>query len=132
MLRLIASICLNLLANAVGLLIAALILPGFSIDTLAFITVVLLFTVVEVIAGPLIEKTASTSLPALSGGIALVTTLVGLLLTDYFSDGLTVSGLSTWVIAPLIIWLCSLLATVVLPLFLFKKILGNRSENTTH
>jgi hypothetical protein len=54
MMRLIASIVLELLANAVGLLAASWILrPAFSIDTIGFITVVAIFTAVRFILAPL-------------------------------------------------------------------------------
>jgi putative membrane protein len=123
MIRLLASTVLHLLANAAGLLIAAAVLPGFSINGVVFVTAVLIFTVTEVIAGPLIIKIALKNLPALVGGIALVTTLVGLVATDIFSDGLTISGLSTWVLATLIVWLGALIAGLALPLVIFKKTL---------
>ena len=129
MIRLLASTILHLLANAAGLIIAATVLPGFSINGVAFVTAVLIFTVTEVIAGPLMIKLALKNIPALVGGIALVTTLVGLIVTDIFSDGLTITGPSTWILATLIVWLGALLAGLVLPLVLFKKTLDRRKEN---
>jgi len=58
--------------------------------------------------------------------VALVTTFVGLLVTDTLSDGLNISGISTWIIASLIVWLCSLVAGLILPLVLFKKAVEKR------
>lgn len=129
MIRLLASTVIHLLANAVGLAVATVLLSGFSINGVAFVMAVLIFTVVEVVAGPLIMKIALKNLPALVGGIALVTTLVGLIVTDVVSDGLSISGLSTWVVATLIVWLCSLLAGLVLPLVIFKKTLAAAKNN---
>lgn len=129
MIRLLARAFLQLLANAVGLLAASLLLSNFSIDPLSFIFVTILFTVIEVIAAPLILKIALSSARVLVGGIALVTTFVGLVLTSIFSDGLHISGVSTWIIATLIIWLCSLLASLILPLFIFKQVLNNQKTN---
>jgi putative membrane protein len=123
MLRLLASATLHLLANTVGLLIAAAILPGLTINALAFVTAVLIFTITEVVAGPLILKISLKNVPALTGGVALVTTLVGLIVTDIFSDGLSITGLNTWVLATLIVWLGALLAGLVLPLIIFKRTL---------
>lgn len=130
MLRLLASICLHLIGNAFGLFVAAWLLPGLGVNLQGFLAAVLIFTVVEVVVGPLIEKTANKSLPALSGGIALVTTFAGLAITNYIVGGLTITGIDTWIIAPLIIWLCTLLAAIILPLLLFKKVLKKaRSED---
>lgn len=126
MIRLLASLTLNVLANAVGLFMASLILSGFEISGVAFIIAVLIYTVVEVIADPLITKIAITSVPALRGGVALVTTFVSLLLTSLLSDGISIDGATTWVLASLVVWVFSLIGTLVLPLFLFKKTLENR------
>lgn len=125
MLRILASLALHLIANAVGLLVAAILLTKFSINGLAFVVAVLVFSLTEVIAEPLLTKIALKSLPALRGGVALVTSLVGLIITSIFTDGIQVTGLATWFLAALIIWVFALLASVILPLFLFKKTLGH-------
>lgn len=124
MIRLLASIVLRLLANTVGLLVAAAVLGEFSITGLAFVLAVGIFTLVEVVADPLLTKVAVTSVPALRGGVALVTTFVGLLVTSWVSDGIQIQGVSTWILATLIVWLFALLASLLLPVFLFKKALG--------
>lgn len=128
MIRLIASLVLALLANTIGLIIASVILSGFEINGVAFVTAVLIFTITEVVAGPLITKMAMQNLPSLLGGIALVTTLVGLVVTDIFSDGLTITGLDTLILATLIVWLCSLVASLLLPLVIFKKALDKTKD----
>lgn len=133
MMRFIASTALKLLGNATGLIIASLLLPNFHLHPLGFIVSVIFFTGVEVLLEPFIIKMALRYVPALRGGIALVTTLIGLLLTAIFTNGLTINGLQTWIIAPLIIWLSVVVAAIVLPMFLFKKTLQavkeKRSEN---
>ena len=129
MLRFLAQTCLHLLANAVGLIVATLMLPDFSIDAVAFITVTVVFTLVEVIAGPFLISVSVRNAPALTGGIALLTTLVGLLITDFVTDGLTINGVRTWVLASLTVWVCALIAQFVLPLFLFRKILADRGSS---
>lgn len=128
MIRLLAMLVLNLLANAAGLFIAALLLSGFSINGMAFVIAVCIFTAAEVVLDPLITKMAITNVPALRGGVALVTTLVGLILTTLISDGISINGLSTWVLATLIVWLFALIATLVLPLVIFKKTLAKRKN----
>lgn len=128
MLRLLASIALHLLANTVGLLLAALLLEGFQLQPVGFVVSLLFFTAVEVLLGPFVLKTAITHAPALRGGIALVTTFVGLLLTTLFTSGLRIEGLTTWVLAPMVVWVCVLVAAILLPMVLFKKLLAQRSE----
>lgn len=123
MMRFIASTVLTLLGNAVGLIIASLLLTNFHMHPIGFIVSVLFFTGVEILLEPFVIKMALRYLPALRGGIALVTTLAGLLLTVIFTDGITIDGLATWVMAPLVIWLSVVVAAIVLPMFLFKKTL---------
>jgi len=55
----------------------------------------------------------------------LATTLVGLIITAWISDGLSISGLDTWLLATLIVWLAALLAGVILPMLLVKKAVDN-------
>jgi uncharacterized membrane protein YvlD (DUF360 family) len=129
MLRLFASLVLTLLANTVGLFAASVLLSGFDISGFAFISAVLIFSAVEVVAGPLITKIALKNAPALLGGIALVTTFVGLFITNLFSDGISFDGITSWVLATLIVWLFALIASFVLPLFIFKKTLKKAKSN---
>ena len=86
----------------------------------------MIFTAVEVVADPLITKIAIRSVPALRGGVALVTTFIGLLITTWLSSGLTISGVQTWVLATLIVWLAALVATLILPVFLVKTAVDER------
>lgn len=129
MMRLFARLTLNILANALGLLIASILVDGFSIDSISFVVAVLIFSLSTTVLGPLIIKIALTSAPYLMGGIALVTTFVGLVITDLLSDGISISGASTWIIATLVIWVFSLIGSLLLPLILFKKVLNNDKEN---
>jgi putative membrane protein len=128
MLRLLAAISLHLLANAAGLAIAAALLEGFSVDVTTFILVVVVFTAVEFVLAPLVTKMSLQYAAALRGGVALVTTLVGLIVTTLVTDGLSISGLSAWVVGTLIVWLGGVLAALILPLFLFKTVTSERRE----
>ena len=112
---------IHLLANAIGLIVAAWILEGMTITGAAFVIAVVIFTSVEVIADPLVTKIAIRSVPALRGGVALVTTFLGLLITTWLSSGLQIDGAKTWVLATLVVWLAALVADLILPLLLVKK-----------
>ncbi|MFC4784548.1 phage holin family protein [Nocardioides sp. MAHUQ-72] len=128
MIRLLIGAGIRLLANAVGLVVAAVVLDDMTITGAAFVVAVLIFTVVEVLVDPLLTRIALTSVPALRGGVALVTTFVGLAITAAVSDGLSISGATTWVLATLIVWLAALLAALILPLVLVKKAVDNRQS----
>ena len=126
MIRLLISALLYTAANAIGLFLAALILPGFSMGPVSFIVATLIFTAIEVVAGPLIIKVSIKSAPALAGGVSLVTTFLGLYLTSVLVDGMTIGGISNWLAATLIVWLGALLAGLILPVYAFRKYLENR------
>ena len=126
MLKFFARMALSLLANALALLVASVLLTGFSINGLAFVVAVCIFTASTTILEPLITKIATQNAPYLLGGIALVTTFVGLLVTTLITDGLRIMGIGTWVMATLITWLATVVGSLILPRFLFKEVLGSK------
>jgi uncharacterized membrane protein YvlD (DUF360 family) len=114
---------IHLLANTLGLLIAWAVLPRFHIDLTSFIVAVVIFTVVETLVQPLLRQMAINSARALQGSVALITTFVGLIVTDLLTSGLHIEGVSTWLFATVIVWLATLLAELVLPLFVLRRTL---------
>jgi hypothetical protein len=106
--------------------VAKWLLPGFVISATGFLWVIVIFTAARFILAPLIFKLSFRYVRAITGGIALVTTFVGLLVTTWLTDGLTITGFSTWVIATLVVWLFGVIAVLVLPLVVFKKVLAQR------
>ena len=56
-----------------------------------------------------------------------MTTFVGLLVTTWLTDGLQITGFSTWVIATLVVWVFGVIAVLVLPMVIFKKTLAQRA-----
>jgi Na+/melibiose symporter-like transporter len=126
--RLLISVVINLVANAVGLLIAIWVLNDMTAEPGPFFLAVGIFTVVAVIAGPLVVKIARKNAPALLGAIALVTTYVGLLVTDAVTDGFDIEGVSTWIAATVIVWLGALLAGFILPIILVKAGIDHRKD----
>ncbi len=131
MVRLVALTVMELVASAVGLIVAAWMLPGVGLNLSGFLVAVAVFTAAKVILGPLIFKVSFRHARALTGGIALVTTFVGLLVTTWLTNGLTIAGVSNWLFATLVVWLFSVIATLVLPLVIFKKALAERGSGPT-
>ena len=131
MVRLVALTVMELVASAIGLIVAAWMLPGVGLNLSGFLVAVAVFTAAKVILGPLIFKVSFRHARALTGGIALVTTFVGLLVTTWLTNGLTIAGVSNWLFATLVVWLFSVIATLVLPLVIFKKALAERGSGPT-
>lgn len=120
MIRLLTRLALALAGTAIGLLLAAVLLDGMELDGAAFLVAVLIFSALFVVVEPLIQKQALKNMEALQGGSALIATFVALLLTELISDGLTIDGIGTWVLATVIVWLGSIVAGILLARFVLK------------
>jgi uncharacterized membrane protein YvlD (DUF360 family) len=126
MVRLLLRIVVQLIANGVALVVAAALLDGMTLEADGFLVAVGVFTLANVLTLPLVQKQAITQSSALMGSTALVASLIALIVTVLVSDGLTIDGLSTWIFATVIVWGASLVATLLLPLLVFKSL---REEN---
>jgi putative membrane protein len=127
MFRLLAVAVIALIANGIALIVGDLILDKMSLSAASFVIAVLIFTCADILFSPLINQIASTRAPVLLGSTSLVSTLIALILTTLISDGLSISGISTWIAATVIIWLIALVLRLVLPYVLFKKTLAKRA-----
>ena len=120
-----------LASAAVGLIVADLILPGFVIDwrsPLGFILAIVIFAVLQSVLAPWLARVAQRNAPALLGGIGIVSTFVALVAVVLIPRaGLTIGApWWTWVIAPVIVWLVTALATLFLPMIFIKKKVDDR------
>ena len=129
MIRLVLSILATIIANAVGLLLATALLPGFTIDAVSFAVVLLVFTGVMILTGPLVTKIAVTSMPQIRGSISLVSVFFGLKVTEWLMPGFDMGGLSNWLAATLLVWLGSLIAEILLPIYVFKQLRNPGGNN---
>lgn len=119
--KFVVTAAAHLIANAVGLLLASLLLEGFSLSPLALIIVTVIFTVVLMVLTPIIRKLSEKNMPSLLGGLSLVTTFFGLLVTQPFVAGFSIGGTANLLAATLLVWLGSLIAGVVLPKYVFTS-----------
>ncbi|MET0662235.1 MAG: hypothetical protein ABWZ42_03795 [Ilumatobacteraceae bacterium] len=129
MIRTLIKVGLTIAGNAIGLLVAAVLLDDVNLDGAAFILAVVIFTVAELILEPLIEKMVTEHAERLRIFTSLVTTFLALLVTDLISDGLDIEGATTWLLATVIVWAGTLLAGVIL-LRLFLK--DRRDDRRDH
>ena len=128
MIRLLVRLAISLVGNAVGLIVASLLFSGFDIDVTAFIVAVIIFTVAVALMTPFLASAMRRNRSSASalGGVSLIATFVALLVTDLLSDGLSISGIGTWIGATVVVWLVSLLAVFILPFLGLKKYLEER------
>ena len=128
MIRLIVRTLIALVANAVGLLVAAAVLDGMHMDVGSFFLAVIIFTVVFALMQPFLESQFRRSSSAALGGVALIATFVALVVTDLLSDGFSIDGVGTWIAATVIVWVVSLLAAFILPFLGLKKYVEERRD----
>ena len=123
MIRLIITFIIQLASNALGLVVAASILDKMEVSNTGFVVAVVIFTIVYALAQPFLTQMALSKASALRGGVALVATLVGLIVTALIvgDDDLKISGAATWIEATVIIWIVSLLGVLILPAIFVKK-----------
>jgi len=119
--RLLLRAAVFLGSSAIGLLVAAWLVPGVSVSVVGFITAVVVFTLAQAILSPFIFKMASRHASAFLGGIGLVSTLVALILAAALTHGLSIRGIGSWLAATLVVWLVTALATLLLPLLIVRK-----------
>jgi putative membrane protein len=124
--RLLVRTVIALASNAVGLIVAAAVLDGMSLDATGFVIAVVVFTIVFAFLQPFLISVLRRSPGPVLGGVALIATLASLIITTLLTDGLSISGLGTWVAATVIVWLGSVLAAFILPYLGLKKYLEER------
>lgn len=126
MIRFLVSVAVWLASSAIGLLAAHVLLDGVSVDALSFVLVAALFAAVQAVLAPFVATVARRYAPALLGGVGLLTTFVALLGTSLLSDGLRIVGVGSWVYASLLVWVVTMLATLLLPLLLAGRAVARR------
>ena len=130
MIRFLIRLLIYFLAALFGLWVADIVLgDNFSISGgLTYLYVAGIFAILQAILSPLIDKMVSKNASAFTGGVGLISAFVALFITNLvFSSGLQVSGgLTTWILATLLIWLAGAIAAFVLPFFLVKKVVDDR------
>ncbi len=121
MVRFLLRVAIFLGSSAIGLLVAAWLVPGVTLSAWGFVAAVVIFTVAQAILSPLFLKMASRYASAFLGGIGLVSTFAALLLASLLSHGLSIRGVGSWVGATVVVWLVTAVATVVLPLLVLRE-----------
>ena len=108
--RLVASLA----GIFIGIVLSVVLLHGFSATAKAIVVSTLLFWVVHIvvnfIALRILIRQPSV---ATAGLLALASTVVALIVVDVFVSGLSIHGVSTYVLATLIIWIATALSDMV-------------------
>ena len=102
---------LGLAGNAIGLILASIILPEdqFSIElfSLSFFWAVLIFAILSAVFTWIVLKFLIRNAGSIVALTGLISTFFALLLTSLISDGLSISGWG-WIWGTLIVWVCGM------------------------
>jgi Na+/melibiose symporter-like transporter len=126
MMRMLIRIGVALLGAAIGFIVAATVLDDMTLDGAAFLIAVVIFVVLTAVLEPFIEKIGDEHLGLISTFSSLITTFLALLITELVSDGLSITGSMTWVLATLIVWASTALATLILVRMFVKDVRERR------
>lgn len=110
----------------IGLFVADMILADLSVAGESYIMVAIIFALIQALISPLMFKTVHRNASAFTGGVGLISTLVALIATTILTSGLTITGLTTWILAALIVWLAGAIAAFILPLIFLKRTVQER------
>lgn len=127
MIRMLVRLLIALLGSAIGLIVAATVVDGVSLSVTSFVFAVIIFTIVMALATPFLASQLRRRGSAALGGVSLIATFVALVVTDVLSSGLSISGITAWLAATVIVWAASLLAIFILPYLGLKKYLAEKN-----
>jgi hypothetical protein len=98
----------SLAGIAVGLVLSAAFLSGFKISFGALVVSSLVFWAAHLLVSFfLLRILVRQPSIALAGLLALASTVVSLVITSVFVNGLTVHGVQAYVVSTVVIWLCT-------------------------
>jgi uncharacterized membrane protein YvlD (DUF360 family) len=128
MIRMLLQAAINLVTAAAGLLLAGAMIDGVALQTSGFITAVIVFVVAQAILGPFVFNMARQYASAILGGVGLVSTLLAIWIATLIPDGLTVSGLTAWILTTLLVWIVTALGTWILGFLVLQRWWDRRTE----
>ena len=100
---------------AIGLLVAAWVVPHVAVSMSGFIVAVVLFSVTQAVLSLLILRLPHAYASLLLGGTGLVLTFVALSLAAALTHGITIHGNVSWIATTIVVWLVTTVGAISLP-----------------
>jgi hypothetical protein len=96
---------------ALGIVVSAGLLDDFEVTTAGVFWATILFWIIHIVVQFLALRVLIRQPSiALAGLLALASTIISLIVVNLIVDGISISGAGTYVLATLIIWLCTAIA----------------------
>jgi hypothetical protein len=106
---------------AIGLLVAAWVVPGVSLSVSGFVVAVVVFSIAQAALSVACLKLPHGYASLLLGGTGLAFTVFALILATAVTHGLTVRGMASWVATTLVVWLVTTIGAISLPELLRRQ-----------
>ena len=113
-------------AWAIGLLVAAQVVPGVSLSVSGFIVAVVTFSAAQALLSLVLLKLPHGYASLLLGGTGLALTVFALILATAETQGFTIHGMASWIATTLVVWLVTTIGAVTLP-----ELLGPEQAGST-
>ena len=113
---------------ALGLFLAALLIPGFHVHLAGFLVAIIVFALVQWLIEWLIARIFHRSAPTVAGIAGLLSTFLALWIATLITDGLSFDGVGAWILAAVVVWL----TTAVLGWLAAKFLLRDRAAEPRH
>lgn len=126
MLRFLIRVVIFFATAAIGLLVAWWLVPGFTVTIGGFAMATVIFAVAQSILTPFAMKMAHRYAKGLLGGIGLVSTLLALAVASLVPGGISIRGLTAWIVGTLVVWAITALGTWLLPIVVLSRMSGDR------
>lgn len=129
MFRFLIHLVTSFVLAAAALLIAAWSIDGVELRPGGFVVAVVVFALAQGLLAPLVFNLARKYASAVLGGIGLVTALFALFVATLFPGGLSISGVTAWLLAPLVVWVITALGGWLVGGLLVGRWLDRRDES---
>jgi hypothetical protein len=111
---------------AIGLLVAAWVVPGVSLSESGFIVAVVLFSAAQAAVSLLILRLPHAYASLLLGGAGLALTLVALIFASVLTHGVAIHGFASWLATTIVVWLVTTVGAISLP----EALVGSRAASS--
>lgn len=109
---------------AVGLLVAAWVVPDVSVTLPGFLVAVVVFSVTQALTSLVLLRLPRDYAALGLGGTGLVLTVLALAVAAALADGLRIDGFASWLAATLVVWLVTTIGAISLPETLARERTG--------
>lgn len=130
MVRFLIRTAIFFAAAFIAIIVADLVLPGFSVSGVtSYVIVALVYGVIQGLMEPFFHQVTKRSAPMFTGGVGIITAFVALGVTNLIAGALTIDSFTSWLAAAVIVWLVGAVAAFLLPfVFVKNRVQERRSE----